>query len=457
MADVDQSRAGTQTPPDGNVWSVHRLNAQIGSVLNAAGDQFPSFVVGEVSDIHPYEYGTFFDLRDLNEDTTISCILWAYQRDTIDHELEAGTETVIQASVDFYEDNGQTQLAVKQFWPVGDSDRSEGLEELRAQLDAEGLIDAAAKQSLPTYPSHIGVVTSLSGSAREDVREAVRSRNPGLPITICDATVQGDAAVPSLVNGIQRLDQSPDVDVLVVTRGGGADADLWCFNEEPVVRAIAGCTTPTVVAIGHEDDDTLAEAVADHRSMTPTDAGAAVAPNLSVVRREATQLERRIDRTHDTLVADRIDRFRQRLNAGYQQIEQRVQRRQAAQQRATDLEQRIRVAYASVVSDRVDTLEQRIAAAHRDVIHTTEQQAVTTQAAQRRLYDLETRIDRAYKTHVDRELNQLEIRIETGYRDRVADARVTTTQTRTRQLWAAVAILVLLLVLTLLAVVTGVI
>ena len=137
MADADQSRAGTQTPPEGNVWSVHRLNAQIGSVLNAAGDQFPSFVVGEVSDVHPYEYGTFFDLRDLNEDTTISCILWAYQRDTIDHELEAGTETIIQASVDFYEDNGHKHPAVTQFWPVRDSDRSEGLKELRPQLTAQ--------------------------------------------------------------------------------------------------------------------------------------------------------------------------------------------------------------------------------------------------------------------------------------------------------------------------------
>lgn len=457
MADADQSRAGTRAPPDGNVWSVHRLNTQIGSVLNAAGDQFPSFVVGEVSDIHPYEYGTFFDLRDLNEDTTISCILWAYQRDTIDHELEPGTETIIQASVDFYEDNGQTQLAVKQFWPVGDSDRAEGLEELRAQLNAEGLLDANAKRSLPTYPSHVGVVTSLSGSAREDVREAVRSRHPGLPLTICDATVQGEAAVPSLVNGIQRLDQSPDVDVLVVTRGGGADANLWCFNEEPVVRAIAACTTPTVVAVGHEDDDTLAEAVADHRAMTPTDAGVAVTPDLSVVRRDAAQLEHRIDRAHDTLVADRIDRLRQRLDAGYQQIERRVQRQQAAYQRAGDLEHRIHAAYASVVRNRVDTLEQRIAAAHRDVVHTAEKETVTAHATQRRLSDLEARIDRAYQTHVDRELDQLETRIETRYRNRVADARVTATETRTRQLWIAVAILMLLLLLTLLAVVTGVI
>jgi exodeoxyribonuclease VII large subunit len=105
----------------------------------------------------------------------------------------------------------------------------------------------------------------------------------------------------------------------------------------------------------------------------------------------------------------------------------------------------------------VDTLEQRIAAAHRDVVHTTEREAVTAHATQRRLSDLETRIDRAYQTHVDRELDQLETRIETGYRDRVADARVTTTQTRTRQLWVAVAILGLLLLLTLFAVVAGLI
>mgnify|MGYP002761232169 FL=1 len=289
------------------------------------------------------------------------------------------------------------------------------------------------------------------------MREAVRSRHPRLPLTICDATVQGEAAVPSLVNGIQRLDQSPGVDILVVTRGGGADADLWCFNEEPVVRAIAACTTPTVVAVGHEDDDTLAEAVADRRAMTPTDAGVAVTPDLSVVRRDAAQLEHRIDRAHDTLVADRIDRLRQRLDAGYQQIERRVQRQQAAYQRAGDLEHRIHAAYASVVRNRVDALEQRIAAAHRDVVHTAEKETVTAHATQRRLSDLETRIDRAYQTHVDRELDQLETRIETGYRNRVADARVTTTETRTRQLWVAVAILGLLLVLTLLAVVAGLI
>lgn len=261
-------------------WTVTRLNAEIESVLKDASERFPTYVVGEVSEVNPYGFGTFFELRDLDEEAVISCVAWSSAIERFDHDLEDGTEAVVRASVDFYAERGNTQLSVIDYWPVGDSERSQALAALRSKLDAEGLFDDDRKRPLPEYPDHVGVVTSLSGSAREDFEQAVRERSPGVTITLCGASVQGDNAVRSLVGAIQTLDADPEVDVLVVTRGGGSDTDLWCFNEEPVVRTIADCTTPTVVAVGHEDDETLAEAVADRRAMTPTAAGVEATPKL---------------------------------------------------------------------------------------------------------------------------------------------------------------------------------
>ena len=134
MADTHDPRPEDPSVPEGNVWSVGDLNAEIGSVLDAAQDRLPSYVVGEVSDVNRYDFGTFLDLRDLDDDATISCIMWAHQREAIAHKLEEGTETIVRATVDFYHDDGRTQLAVKNFWPVGESDRSEGLAALRTEL-----------------------------------------------------------------------------------------------------------------------------------------------------------------------------------------------------------------------------------------------------------------------------------------------------------------------------------
>lgn len=385
MPDADDAVVDDPPALADDAWSVTRLNDEIDAVLGDASDRFPTYVVGEVSDVNPYDFGTFFDLRDLDGEAVISCLIWSYQRDAAGHELDAGTRTIVRGSVDFYQDDGRTQLAVQEFWPVGDSARSQELDELRAQLASEGLFDDDWKRSLPPYPSAVGVVTSLSGSAREDFQETVRDRHPGLPITVRGATVQGENAVPSLVGGIRRLERDPDVDVIVVTRGGGADTDLWCFNAEPVVRAIADCATPTVVAVGHEDDETLAEAVADHRSMTPTDAGVAVAPELAVVRETARLHERRIDRAYERLVADRLDAVERRVDAGVTGIERRVRARSATRQRAADLEGRISLAHGSLVADRLDALDSRIDDAHRSIETNAKVDAGTAEARRLRL------------------------------------------------------------------------
>lgn len=381
---------------EGDAWSVARLNREIDATLTDAADRFPTYVFGEVSEISAYDFGTFFELRDLEESAVISCIAWSKTLANFDDPLEEGTAAIVRASVDFYADRGDTQLVVSGYWPVGDSDRTQQLEQLRAQLESEGLLDDECKRPLPAYPDCIGLVTSPSGSAREDFVSAVRERYPGVTVKLCGATVQGEEAVPSLVGAIQTLERDRGVDVLVVTRGGGSDTDLWCFNEEPVVRAIADCSTPVVAAVGHEDDRTLSEAVADRRAMTPTDAGVEATPDLESVRESAGLLERRIDGAYSALVDERLTSHERRVEAAKVAVERRVAARRAMCRRASDLE---------------------------------------------------TRIDQAYRRRVEGELDGLEARLETAYRDVEADARIEAGTAEARRLRIVVAVLLALLVL----------
>ena len=244
--------------------------------------------------------------------------------------------------------------------------------------------------------------------------------------------------------------------MIVVTRGGGADADLWCFNEEPVVRAIADCVTPTVVAVGHEDDETLAEAVADHRSMTPTDAGVAVVPDLAAVRQRVAGVEHRVDRAFTMVVTDRVAAVTQRLDAGLRTVKQRARTVEATRQRTMDLEHRIAVAYDARVSSRLTAIETRVNDAYQAVAHAAETEAVTAQAARGRILGLESRIETAYQTRVDRKLDALEARIENGYREIEADARVEAGRSEARRLRIAVVLLLVVLGVTLLALAVGV-
>ena len=432
---------------EGSAWSVARLNAELDAVLTDAIDRFPTYVYGEISDVNSYDFGTFFELRDIDDEAVISCIAWSQSVATFEQPLEEGTAAIVRASVDFHAERGNTQLVVADYWPAGDSARTQELEQLRSQLESEGLLAEERKRPLPEYPECIGVVTSLSGSAREDFVSSVRARAAGVTIKLCGATVQGENAVPSLVGAIQRLERDSSVDIIVVTRGGGSDADLWCFNEEPVVRAIADASTPVVVAIGHEDDETLAEAVADRRAMTPTDAGVATTPNMDSVRQSVTQVERRVESAYAALAEERLVEYQHRIETAYSALEQQIAAQTATQQRLTDLDQRIASAYTAIVETRLTTLDQRIDTAVRDIEHAAETDAVTAQAVQGRVSDLEARIDRAYQHRVDQELSALDARIDNAYREMEADAKIEAGTAEARRLRIVVAILIGLLLL----------
>ena len=444
---VDDDSGSGHAEIDEPAWSVARLNDEIAATLESASDRFPTYVVGEVSDATAKGYGTFFTLRDVDGEETIQCIIWSSYRDRIDEDITEGEEVIVRANVDFYTDGGRTQLNVKNYWPVGDSERSQELAALRAELAEEGLFADDRKQPVPSFPSNIGIVTSLTGSAREDFRDAAWGRAPGVILTFFGATVQGTNAVPSLVGAIRQADQDSDVDCIVVTRGGGADDTLWCFNEEPVVRAIADCQTPTVVAIGHEDDETLAEEVADNAAITPTKAGVVATPDIRAVRDQVATIERRLQTGYEAIVTDQLDAFDRRIDNAVVSIERAAENRRAQFQRAADLEQRIDTVYSTVTSTRLDELDSQIDSALQEVAHAAETEAVTASAARGRVAGLEARIDQAYETHVQRDTETLERRIERGYQDIKTSTDVQAAQQQAQKLQIVVLVLVALLLL----------
>lgn len=409
MADIEDAPTaedGVQLPD--SMWTVAELNAEIGAVLAEHADRFPTYVLGEVADVDQYDFGTFFDLADPNGDAVIACLAWSRVVDASEHELTAGTTTLVEAEVDFYAERGDCQLLVAGYWPIGEGARAQAVAQLRSTLEDDGLLDDDRKQALPPYPTCIGVVTSLAGSARDDITTTIHDRHPGIRIKLCGATVQGEDAVPSLVGAVQTLETDPTVDVLVITRGGGADTDLWCFNEEPVVRAIAETTTPVLVAIGHEDDQVLAEAVADARAMTPTAAAVATTPELAAIRATVAQLEARI----------------------------------------TD-------AYATLVDEQLGAYERTIDTALTALRHAAATRRAERRQAYQRAADLERRIHQAYVTLVDRDLDRLDARVESAYRDLEADARIQAGTAEARRLRIAVAVLLVILLLGGLAVAVG--
>lgn len=364
-----------------DTWSVAAVNEEIQHVLADANDRFPTYVVGEVSEVSAYGFGTFFTLRDLEAEAVISCIAWEHAVDSFEYDLEEGAKAIVRASVDFYPEKGRCQLVVKDYWPLGESARQQAYEELKATLESEGLLASERKQSLPAFPDCIGVVTSLSGSAREDVCSAIHERAPGVDVKLHGATMQGQNAVPTLVSALVALDADPEVDVLVLTRGGGADADLWAFNEEPLVRAVADCSTPVVAAIGHEDDRTLTELVADVRAMTPTDAGVRTAPDIQGILSDLAAVERRIDGAYRTHVDDELGERGRRIAQAHDALGRAAaSQRDAHRQRAADLEQRVDAAYTTLVESRLDGMESRLDTALREQQADARVEAGTAQA-----------------------------------------------------------------------------
>jgi len=263
------------------VLTVSQLTAQIKDVLE--GD-FPSvWVAGEVSNYsRPQSGHCYFTLKE--EQSQIRAVMWRPAASRLKFEVSDGLQVVCHGHIEVYAPRGSYQLVVDQLLPQGIGALELALRRLREKLAAEGLFDPARKRKLPAFPKQVAFVTSPTGAAIHDFLQVLRRRWRGTNVLVIPVRVQGDGAAEQIVDGIRlanRLSRRPDV--LVIGRGGGSLEDLWAFNEESVVRAIAASKIPTVSAVGHEIDVTLSDLAADVRALTPSEAAERVVPAVDEI------------------------------------------------------------------------------------------------------------------------------------------------------------------------------
>jgi exodeoxyribonuclease VII large subunit len=241
------------------------------------------WVEGEVSNFTRASSGhLYFTLKD--DKSELRCVMWKGQAAWLSFEPQHGDAVIAHGRIAVYEARGQYQMVCETLQAAGLGDLNRQFELLKAKLDAEGLFDPARKRPIPAFPRTIGIVTSPTTAAFQDIQNVLRRRYPVVEVILSPALVQGTEAPPQIVAALQRLNDYTDVDVIVVARGGGSLEDLWCFNDEGVVRAVAASRIPVVTGVGHEIDFTLVDFAADLRAPTPSAAAEVVTPDGAALR-----------------------------------------------------------------------------------------------------------------------------------------------------------------------------
>lgn len=287
--------------------SVSELTGHIKAILEGT---FPSiWVAGEVSDLtRPRSGHLYFTLKD--DQAQMRGVVWRSTASRMKHKLEEGQSVLCFGNVEVYAARGTYQLVVSKVQPQGLGALQLAFQKLQAKLNAEGLFDANRKRPLPRFPRRIGLITSPSGAAIRDFLKTAANRWRGIEIIVIPAIVQGESASRSLVAAIDLAQKfQPRLDLLVVSRGGGSLDDLWCFNEEAVVRAVAASSIPTVSAVGHEVDVTLCDLAADLRALTPTDGANKALPDAALLDRTVINLTQRLKRCAETVIESRRNRI----------------------------------------------------------------------------------------------------------------------------------------------------
>jgi exodeoxyribonuclease VII large subunit len=258
------------------ILTVSELTEEIRKVLEGT---FPMiWVKGEISNFKRAPSGhTYLTLKDDN--SQIRCVMFKHQSKYLKFQLEDGLKILASGRVNVYSPRGEYQLILETMEPVGLGSLMLALEQLKAKLASEGLFDSSRKKALPRRPGTVGVVTSATGAAVRDIIRIIKRRSPGINILISPTSVQGDKAPEEIVSSLQRLVLSGKPDVIIIGRGGGSIEDLWAFNAENVVRAVASCSIPIVSAVGHETDFTLSDFAADARASTPSAAAEIIVPD----------------------------------------------------------------------------------------------------------------------------------------------------------------------------------
>lgn len=297
-------------------WSVGALVAAVSDTLQA---RFASCTVeGELSGFSRAGSGhCYFTLKDADGAAAlVRCAMFRRATTLLDFSPSDGQRVELRGRLSVYEPRGELQLVVEAMRRAGAGALYEQFLHLKAKLEAQGLFDVSTKRALPAFPQRIGVVTSKGAAALADVLTALKRRAPHVSVVVYPSLVQGSEAPDALVRAIQTANARAEVDVLIVCRGGGSLEDLWAFNDERVVRAIAGSKLVIACGVGHETDITLADLAADLRAPTPTAAAELVSPSRQACLDElaacAATLTRRVDQSLQA-AAQRLDRVATRL------------------------------------------------------------------------------------------------------------------------------------------------
>ena len=291
------------------VYSVAQLNNYVKSLMDYDLTLKALFLVGEISNFKAHSSGhMYMTLKD--DKSSIKAVMFRGNASKLKFMPFDGMKIIAFGSVSVFERDGAYQFYIENMQPDGVGSLSIAFEQLKEKLQKEGLFDTSAKKPLPKYPKTVGVVTSPTGAAFQDICNVLGRRWPMARIVISPALVQGETAPRSIVEAIEDLDSSGEADVIIVARGGGSIEDLWCFNDERVARAIFDAKTPIISGVGHETDFTIADFVADMRAPTPSAAAEIVVPDVLAERDHIMQLTMRSQK----LMLNRISTLRTSLN-----------------------------------------------------------------------------------------------------------------------------------------------
>ena len=289
------------------IYSVTEINKYIKGILDADYELKNVQVQGEISNFKRYGSGhCYFSLKDggassrfgsINEGgSVLKCIMFRYKAQSLRFEPKNGDKVIAVGRIQVFERDGVYQLYTDLLLQQGAGDLMQQYEQLKAKLAAEGLFEEERKQALPTNAQRIGIVTSASGAAVHDIITVSRRRNPGIKLYLFPVLVQGKGAAEEVARAIKFFNAKKLVDVLIVGRGGGSMEDLWAFNEEPTVRAVAASKLPIISAVGHETDFTLCDFAADARAATPSQAAEMAVADMSKLRQQQESLTQRLQR-----------------------------------------------------------------------------------------------------------------------------------------------------------------
>ena len=293
------------------VLTVTQINTYIKSLLDGDRKLSGIYLKGEISNFtNHYASGHFyFTLKD--EESAIKAVMFRRYAAGIRFRPENGMSVVVRGDITAYPRDGVYQIYAYDMQPDGLGALHLAFEQLKRRLEAEGLFDAAVKRPLPAYPQGIGIVTSATGAALQDILNILRRRYPVARVLLYPALVQGEEAPDQLIQGIAALNRRSDCDLILLARGGGSIEDLWAFNSEELARAIRASRLPVVSAVGHEVDFTIADFAADLRAPTPSAAAELVSPDIRELYLRLDQLQRQLDGSMAGLLEDRRRRLEQ--------------------------------------------------------------------------------------------------------------------------------------------------